>query len=224
LLFAAVSQAGAVVLVDYDDGLANGIHDTAVRDGGFESTTLTGSPNPDAIFSQVANWTNLGGPQTTQAVRNNLARTGSNNGTGIDDGSRIHGLDTGYTLSVGDVVSFSYFWQDAFNWFDTQDEVRFTIFTTVDNSILGALDQSDSVLSGLSTTNATYQEHSNSFAIGAPMDGKRLFISIGGVSGGGASTGFVAIDDVFVQAIPEPTSLALVGLAAGLAAFRRSRR
>lgn len=210
----AVNAHASIVLVDYDP---------AVRNGGFETATLSGSPL-EASFVNTAQWTNLGGFQTDQAVREGLARSGSNSGV-LTDSGKIFALDTGYTMSAGDVVDFSYWWRDAFNWAVGSDQVQFSIFTTADDTIFGTLDQSASLLSGLSSQTATYQEHAGSFAIGAAMDGKRLFISLEGIDGNNNPNGFARLDDVFVQVtpIPEPSVAFLGGLGLLVLLARRRR-
>ena len=212
ILFAGSAQA-ALTLID-----------SSTRNGGFETATLSGSP-PEASFANTANWVNLTGDQSVQAVRDNLVRTGNHRGVIADNGSRLFGNDTGYTLTAGDTINFSYWWRDAFNWLDGEDQVQFTLFTTVDDDIFGTVDQSQSWLSGLSTVNDTYEEYSNSFTATAPWDGKRLFVSIEGISGPTTgSVGFAGLDDVLVEVvpIPEPSAALLLGL--GLLALLRCRR
>ena len=57
LVSVAVPSAQAAILVDYDDGLANGVHDVAVRNGGFESRRRPSM----AFHSNTDNWQNLSG-------------------------------------------------------------------------------------------------------------------------------------------------------------------
>ncbi|MEO0477086.1 MAG: hypothetical protein AAF085_14115, partial [Planctomycetota bacterium] len=73
LITASVASASTVILVDYDDGLVNGIHDAAVRNGGFEGPT---SAIDGRTFDQTDNWINIQGDQAAQARRTNINDTG----------------------------------------------------------------------------------------------------------------------------------------------------
>lgn len=224
ILFAASGNA-STILIDYDDGIANSIHDAAVRNGGFETATVSGSPL-QATFANTGSWVNRGSAgQSASAVIQNNPVHGLNRGVGGDNpGARMHVIDTGYDLVTGDLVNFSYFWRDGSGWEDPSDKTRFTIFTTVDNTFSGTLDQSSELLSALSAANDSYQEHAGAFNIGAAMNGKRLFIGIDGVNGGATTTGFFFIDDVYVDvaSVPETSSM-LLGSLGVLALIRRRR-
>ena len=225
----AASSVHAVVLVDYDDGDPNnGVHDSSIRNGGFEDNVIADPPSPPGGTLSFANtdfWYNIGtGSQGGEAINNNSNFSDLSVQTGIvaESPTRVFGMDTGYTLSSGDLVNFSYFWRDAFNWDDASDQLTFSIFTTVDDTIDGAVDQSETSLGALSAANSSFQEHSGTLVATAAMDGKNLFIEISNVDGNAAPNGFARIDNVFVEAIPEPSVLSLLGLG-GLLAVRRRR-
>lgn len=214
------------ILVDYDDGIVNSVHNTAVRNGGFETAAVSGGPPLQATFTNTGSWVNRGSAgQSAAAVIQNNPRNGLNRGVGSDNtGVRMHVIDTGYDLLTGDIVNFSFFWRDGSGWEDPSDRTQFTIFTTVDNTFSGALDQSSALLSALSAVNDSYQEHAGAFNIGAAMNGKRLFIGIDAVNGGATTTGFFFIEDVYVDvaAVPETSAMLLGGL--GMLALLRRRR
>ena len=121
---------------------------------------------------------------------------------------RSAGVDTGHTISLGDVFDFSYWWRDAFAWNDAGDQISFTLFTTLDNTIGGARQNEYVALSGTSSANNSYQEASGSFVITNATDvGKNLFVEINGVDGGGGADGFVRLDDVYLEASAKPSNL-----------------
>lgn len=225
MLLAGVTHASTIILVDYDDGIANSIHNVAVRNGGFETATVSGSPL-QANFTNTGSWVNRGtGGQSASAVIQNNPRNGLNRGVGSDNtGARMHVIDTGYNLVTGDIVNFSFFWRDGSGWEDLSDRTQFTIFTTLDNTFAGTLDQSSATLSALSAVNDSYQEHAGMFNISAAMNGRRLFIGIDAINGGANTNGFFFIEDVYVDvvSVPEPSALVLGGL--GMLVLVRRRR
>jgi len=219
----AGQSTNAAVLVDYDDGDGgNGIHDASIRNGGFENNPVPGASNANLSYTNTDNWTNVGtGLQGAEITRKDLVFNSLQNGIIAEAPTRVNGLDTEHTLSTGEIINFSYFWRDAFNWNDASDQASFTIFTTDDNTISGAVDQSLTSNSGVSTANNTYQEHSGSLVATAAMNGKNLFIQVGNVDGNNNPNGFARMDDVYVEVVPEPGSLALLGLGGLLIARRR---
>jgi len=233
----SVVTAGAAtitqVLIDYDDGIANGIHDVAVRNGGFESP-VAGDMQP---FSNTDNWINVIGLQSAEARRNNLpSASGShssvdNLNTNFD---RNFGIDTGFTISEGDTFDLSFSAVRAFG-SDSTSEVTVELFYTDDDTIGGAAtvigagfsvdDLNFLGGSGASTTDwETFTTSFGPIALGDGAIGKSLFLRFEQTAG----PGFTKTDNWFLSAtsiVPEPSSYALGLIAvAGVALFIRRRK
>ncbi|MEN1680243.1 MAG: autotransporter-associated beta strand repeat-containing protein [Planctomycetota bacterium] len=204
-------MANAQVLIDYDDGIANGVHDASINNGGFEDVLVTAGAAGDRLdFAETPSWTNVapGGDQTLDFVRTNLEATSDQNAVIADAAFRPAGVDVGHTLSLGDAFDFSYVWRDASLW-NAADRVAFTFFTTTDDTLTGDVLNAYPVLSGVSTTVGAYQPADGSFLSTNPADaGKSLFVSIGGVDGGGGANGFARIDDVSLEVVAPPVGVA----------------
>lgn len=196
------------ILIDYDDGIGgNGIHDSAVRNGGFESNTAT---TADGRFNEVSEWYNLTGNQTVKAIKNNEpSPIGGGWNAVLTDAIptvRDFAIDTDHSLVAGEQFTVSYDWLDASNW-TADDRVRFILFTTSNNSITGArtaIHSSDSS----SSTNTTYKSESFTFTVPSGVDGKTLFLQCYGVSGSGASTGFARVDNIYLARLSSGSSQA----------------
>ena len=91
--------------MDYDDGDGgNGIHDVAVRNGGFESPAST----VDGVsFEDTDNWQNLSGAQTASARRTNIKDTGLYSSVNSVN-SPVYGLDTEHTIAAGDIFMLEF--------------------------------------------------------------------------------------------------------------------
>lgn len=226
-------------------GLLSGLSLTCVHgqnivaSGGFEDGFGSGTPR---TFTETANWFNRGtGDQTNVARRTDgSAPAGSfigqindrydvvNAGSNFDAsafGDITHSQKTSYTINSGDTFSFSYDWQDRFNWNDGLDEVRLALFATDDDTLGGNVVWSSVHDSGISTADGAFQGASGtSSTVTAAAVDQILFVNIFGFQNNGAlsgNTGFAGIDNVSV--IPEPGSFALLGglLALGVVVVRR---
>jgi hypothetical protein len=153
----------------------------SLRNGNFNADTSAIDQRP---FDDTPDWINLGGDQSIEATRNNLTVDGSRMAATRDDGSRVFGNDTGYTLTTGDLFQVTYQWRDALNWTDASDRIGVSLFTTADDTIDGTPTVIQTLLSDLSGTNNAYQAETANFdPIPASADGKRLFVSFEGVNG-----------------------------------------
>lgn len=213
-----------------------------VTNGDFESG---GGSGTERSFDVTSNWFNRGtGDQETQVARRELASplTGSFIGqindrynvvdaTGDFDSSAFgavtHSQKTSYTIQSGDSFSFSYDWQDRFNWNDGLDEVRLVLFSTDTNTLAGNVVWSSIHDSGTSTVNNAFQEASGtSSTVAASAVGQDLFLNVFGFQNNGnlsANSGFAGIDNLSVSVVPEPASIALLGgfFALGFVMLRR---
>ncbi|MDB4288621.1 PhzF family phenazine biosynthesis protein, partial [bacterium] len=179
---------------------ANAIVGGALLNGDFNGdSSLTDSRS----FAETPNWFNLGGDQSQQATTLTGGLPGPNNSRNAaitDSGDRLFAIETGYTLTDGQILELSYSWRDAPGWEDTQDQIRVTIFTTSDDTPTGTRTDLESFLSGTSITDSTYQDFSTSFApIPASADGKKLFVLIEGVDGNSSGNGTANLDNFLLS-------------------------
>jgi len=85
----------------------------SVLNGDFNANTST---SDSRNFIQTPAWTNLGtGGQTIQATRLIKAFDGTRNAVLYNNPCKVFGIDTGHTLSGGEVFRVSYVWRDDSN-------------------------------------------------------------------------------------------------------------
>ena len=196
----------------------------SILNGDFNADTST---DDQRSFADTPFWENIGtGDQTVQATRTTLPNTdGSRNAVMSHNASRIFGMNTGYSIVEGDVFDIGYDWRDASGWNDATDQVQVSLFTTADDTIGGTRTNLVQMLSGLSATNAAYDtvDQNSVYTAVAGDAAKILFVEIDTISDDGA--GFGRLDDFTLEVtpIPEPSSVAFVGLMFGLVALRRKR-
>ena len=210
ILALSTSPVTAQILIDYDDP-NDPMHNASVLNGGFEDVDVSAGVAGDRLnYAEVPNWTNLSSVDQTlhDFVRTNVEFESDQNAVVTDFPDREAGIDTGHTISLGELFDFSYVWRDASAWDDAGDQVAFTFFTTADDTITGTVLSSYQFLSGLSTVNSTYESVTGSFLSTNGADvGKNLFISLNGIDGGGGADGFVRVDNVYLEASAAPSNL-----------------
>lgn len=194
----STTSGGAdLVLIDYNDGIGgNGAHDSAVRNGGFET-------NSGGDFSQVAEWVNLyndSGAQGYNAVKNNNpSPVGGFNAiiSDVNPPTKDWGIDTGHFLTSGETFQVSYDWLDlGANW-AADDRVRVQFFTTASNSLTDSNRTIVHTEDSSTSTNDAYVTENFSFSYSG-AGGKKLFMRFFGLSGDGNYNGFARVDNVFV--------------------------
>lgn len=194
IIIGSLNLAQATVLIGGD--ILNGNLNAGNADG---DTT-------DDNFQSTPDWVNVGGAQTMQCTRTNLTSPDSTRNAVLSlSGDRDFGSvfgPNGYTISAGDVFDIQYEWRDAYNWNDALDNVAVTLFTTDDDTIEGKATPLVVDLSGLSTTNNTYEtvNHDGVYIATADDAGKKLFLVFAGQAGeGGDTNGFARFDNLIVE-------------------------
>ena len=194
IIIGSLNLAQATVLIGGD--ILNGNLNAGNADG---DTT-------DDNFQSTPDWVNVGGAQTMQCTRTNLTSPDSTRNAVLSlSGDRNFGSvfgPNGCTISAGDVFDIQYEWRDAYNWNDALDNVAVTLFTTDDDTIEGKATPLVVDLSGLSTTNNTYEtvNHDGVYIATADDAGKKLFLVFAGQAGeGGDTNGFARFDNLIVE-------------------------
>ena len=208
IIIGSLNLAQATVLIGGD--ILNGNLNAGNADG---DTT-------DDNFQSTPDWVNVGGAQTMQCTRTNLTSPDSTRNAVLSlSGDRNFGSifgPNGYTISAGDVFDIQYEWRDAYNWNDALDNVAVTLFTTDDDTIEGEATPLVVDLSGLSTTNNTYEtvNHDGVYIATADDAGKKLFLVFAGQAGeGGDTNGFARFDNLIVEVnTPSAASLNITNI------------
>jgi uncharacterized repeat protein (TIGR02543 family) len=151
---------------------------TVLIGGAILNGNFNANPNDDATFTDTPSWFNLTGDQGFQCVRTNLDYDASPNY--VIAGTKQATVDTGHTISEGDVFDLSYVWRDAYNWVDGSDQVKVSLFVTDDNTLTGVRTDLVTDHSGTSTQNDTYEsiDHDAFYTAIAADAGKLLFVVI----------------------------------------------
>ena len=195
ILLGLSTSASAVLIVGGD-----------TLNGNFNSMVSESTADAQPFSNTVA-WVNLSPSdnQNTQATRANLDFDGSRNVVMSGGDARMFGLDTGHTISAGEVYDIGYVWRDASAWVDASTEVQVTLFVTDDNTINGARTDLVVDLSGLSTEDSTYEEvdHDGIYTATAADAGKTLFVVFRTTA---ASGGFGRFDNFTLEASATDTA------------------
>ncbi len=151
-------------------------------------------------FVETDAWTNIGtGTQNVEATKSDKSVDGTRSAVIAQGDNKIFGLDTGHTLTAGEIFRVTYQWLDASNWNDATDRVRVALFTTDDDLIDGVRTDIEALTSDLSTSDGAYELQVGTFAaIPAWADGRRLFVAIDSVTDDDGS-GFARLDNLTLR-------------------------
>lgn len=152
----------------------------------------------DKTYAQTPHWVNIGsGSQNDVCLKINETHDGTHNAVLAEAASRLHGLDTGYTIREGDRFSLSYYWKDSWQWTDAGDQVLVRLFVTGDNTIGGTPTDLAAVSSGTRDTENAYEwvEQDGFYTATADAEGKTLFVALDTLDGGGGADGFARVDN-----------------------------
>jgi len=184
-----------------------------VHNGSFESGTGT---NPDEWGTGL----DVGGEQRLDTL------TATDGSYSLVVAATLGGLiNTGYNVQADDTFDLSFDWRSAYNW-DAADQIDWRLLTTSDDTTGGGVHV---IASGFVTgySDGIYRNESLT-GIGTltPADlGRDLWLEF---YSSNAGTEYARVDQVNLtvnQVIPEPATMALLGLAAaGLGGYVRRRR
>jgi len=195
------SNAAVITLMDYDDGLANGVHGSNLQSGDVG----------------VQDWNGNHQYQT-----NNNSGVGSNQNL-ILGSNRVTAHTLGYSANLGDTFAATYMWRAAFNW-DTADRIIFSLFYTNDDTITGTRTNFFSEESAAHTATYSVETVTSHTVSDAAAVGKNIFIEFSDNASAGANE-FARLDNVFVSvdSVPEPSSTFLLGLGGVALLLRRKK-
>ena len=196
-LVATAPATPTAVLVDFDDFLSNGIHDSAVLNGDFESNI--GPSGAQLLYGEADHWVSRGN-STSTGFRDDLASPVGGPWNAIIDESdnRLPSLDTRYIVPADAMFDLAFDWRDASGWNDSFDRLQATLFTTADDTLTGTVEESVPFLSTPSLLNTTWQRESTTVSLPPTAAGKRLFLNLTGVDGSGSTVGFARLDNVYL--------------------------
>jgi hypothetical protein len=233
LMIAGCAQAAHTVLIDFDDGIAgNGVHEASVRNGGFEEGTAGQS------FADTPFWSSYLSPEgdTSQLTFSTNVGTGSLrgaasgfSGTGTRQQPTIPIPASAWTISAGDVFTFSVDWRNGAGFTVSSHQLQVILHVVDANGNL-VFDPANGEFSGdrlmsrndsmvTSGVYQTFTASSNPVPADSPWIGNQIQLRL---LNSGTRTSFAIIDNVSLTVIPEPHATLLGGL--GLLALLRRRR
>jgi hypothetical protein len=179
----------AQVLVDYDDGQDNGLHDKEVRSGGFTGMNDF-KYGPWVLLSKV------GGMRILSTMPCDV---GSAENVVVCD-VRVMAMDTGHTIAAGDKFNLGFHWRDAAGW-GNEDVVTLMLYYTENDKVDGTTVGTVALNTGARKQAGTW-EMVHSKAAAFPDDkgvGKKLFVRLLTRSN---PNEYARVDNVFVEVVP----------------------
>lgn len=219
-LLMAAGAGADTILIDYNDGGSDGVHDASVNAGDFDSDSAT----------TTAGWNYDLGTGAAEWIDNLPSGVGSDGnivlGAAKTSGdTKVIGIDTGATIADGQTFDVSFMWRDAWLW-DTEDSVSMVFFYTDTGAIDGT---ATDVLTFTSTATDTAGDWDTESATGLSYDvdvtsavGQNLFVRFDSTA---SENEYARLDNVSVTVIPEPATIGMLGLGTFLVlAVRRNLR
>ncbi|MDB4541294.1 alkaline phosphatase D family protein [Akkermansiaceae bacterium] len=148
-----------------------------VRNGDFNADDFVGDAR---TFDQTPSWYNLTGNQNYECTRTNILFDGTRCAVLRNNGGATPTFvnDTGYAAELGDILTVSFRWRDAFMWNDAEDHVETFIYTTSNNLIDGTRTILQTLTTPASTNDNQFQLFTANFnPIPLSANRKRLFIA-----------------------------------------------
>ncbi|MBI1337306.1 MAG: hypothetical protein GC164_10135 [Phycisphaera sp.] len=181
--------AHAQVLVDYDDGQDNGVHDKELLAGGFTGLNKYAYA-PWYLLSKT------GGVEIKPTLP---CEIGSPENL-VEATSRIMGLDTGHTIAQGETYNLAFHWRDASGWRD-ESTIELVLYYTDNDKIDGQTVGAVVLNSGKRKATETWEAVAGK---GAAFEndtgvGKTLFLRIQCHAN---EKEYARVDNVYVQAVP----------------------
>jgi len=144
---------------------------------------------------------------------------------GTSSGGTRNGIigNTGHVVQSGETFNFSFDWFAANNNWSTTDEIEYFLFTTDDNTVSGtATTILSGTVSGVAGPDSAKQTVSLTDAgtVTAANVGQNLWVVF---NHNASDSSFARVDNVQLSVVPEPASVALMGLG-GLLMLGRGRR
>jgi hypothetical protein len=195
----SINLNNAFVFDPQPSPLGNFISNLTLADGNLRNGNFNaGGEGGVQTYAETPSWENIGtGTLSENFTNTSLSANGSRNAIIAESNARAAGLDTGHTLSTGEIFRVTFQWRDASNWNDSSDLVAVTLFTTSDDSISGPRNNLQRLLSRTSKNNSTYQTENFLFnPIITREEGKRLFVEVNAAQTG---NGFARFDDFKLQ-------------------------
>lgn len=228
------------ILIDYDNGTAgDGVHDASILNGGFEDLDgndepIPWGPSPLSSLKQTndQSWTPDSDSHTTTGTYHGGIEWDNRDG---NERTSSHATDTNatgnYTISVGDSYDLSFWHKDVQN---KNKDIDWSLYYTNDDTRWGSGGQSSPTYTVLFTGTVNVdntqwiEEIQTDLEVTQAMGddgatGRHLWLAFDPHNEAN-NWGPSGVDDVTLTYVPEPASLALIGLGGIGVMLRRRRR